>query len=274
LKEIFAEQELLQTPKMEQPLPLALQKDETFDFLANLKQLSYTALETFDQCPLKFKYKYIWGLVEPPSAATTFGNNVHNTLRYFCEDWQKGIFKDRKGLLEIYERVWKREGFIDDVQEKEYKEQGKHWLLAYYDNYLQKMAEPPVFLEKNFLLSFAGIPIKGKIDRVDKTSEGWEVIDYKTGSEKDPENSASNLQLSIYALGLESITGELPKKTSFVYLKSGNVVSLTPQKKDLEKVEEQVRREIERIKSGEFPPKKNYFCSNCPFRPLCPLWNV
>jgi len=274
LTEIFAEKEFEKKAEIEQLLPIGTSKNETFDFLANLKSLSFSALSAFTQCPLKFKCKYIWGMQEPPSAAITFGNNIHNTLRYFCEDWKRGNFKTLDEMLSIYERVWRREGFLDTVQEEEYKQAGREWLKNYYEIELLHQKEPPIYIEKGFALENFDLPLRGKIDRIDKTKEGWVILDYKTGEEKEEDDKQSALQLAIYALATKAIAGELPNRVAFVYLKTGAIIPKTFTEKDLEEVSESIADSIQQIKKGEFPPKKNYFCTNCPYRPLCPLWNV
>ncbi len=45
--------------------------------------VSYSQLDTFKTCPLKYKYRYILNIPTKPNHALTYGQSIHNTLREF-----------------------------------------------------------------------------------------------------------------------------------------------------------------------------------------------
>ena len=62
-----------------------MKKEEINAIRQNISYLSYSQLSTFTTCPLQYKYRYIVRIPVPPSAALTFGDTIHRTVRAFYE---------------------------------------------------------------------------------------------------------------------------------------------------------------------------------------------
>lgn len=79
----------------------------------------------------------------------------------------------------------------------------------------------PHRLEVPFETVLAGVLIRGRIDAVYKTEDGYEVVDWKTGSKKLSENAA--IQLAMYRLAWAKIAGcEIGKvSAAFHYVPTG-----------------------------------------------------
>jgi DNA helicase-2/ATP-dependent DNA helicase PcrA len=99
---------------------------------------------------------------------------------------------------------------------------------------------PPLQIEAPFALVLAGHVVRGRIDAVYATEDGFEVVDWKTNQAK----TADPLQLATYRLAWAELTGvELAKVTgSFYYVRTGDVVTYD----DLPG-----RDELERLLSGD-----------------------
>jgi DNA helicase-2/ATP-dependent DNA helicase PcrA len=127
------------------------------------------------------------------------------------------------------------------------------------------------FLEKDFRFKFKDYFIKGKIDRVDKLTDGqFEIIDYKTGLSKDKLETADRYQLLLYKLVAEASFGIKVDKLSYYYLESGHKLSFSAKDKDMEKIEEWLLKNISEIEKREFLPKPgNFTCPFCDFQGIC-----
>ena len=79
----------------------------------------------------------------------------------------------------------------------------------------------PYRLEVPFETALAGVLIRGRIDAVYKTEDGFEVVDWKTGSKKLSESAA--IQLAMYRLAWAKIAGVPVEKVSaaFHYVPTG-----------------------------------------------------
>src|SRR3989344_5777136 len=63
-----------------------------------INYLSFTQIQTFLDCPLHYKAKYLLKLPSPPSAASSFGNTVHRTLRDFYAQVKSGQSPDIQAI--------------------------------------------------------------------------------------------------------------------------------------------------------------------------------
>ncbi len=80
----------------------------------------------------------------------------------------------------------------------------------------------PLRVEAPFALSVAGRVVRGRIDAVYETLDGYEVVDWKTSGRA----SADPLQLAIYRLAWAEIAGVPPESVSaaFLYVRTGTIV--------------------------------------------------
>ena len=80
----------------------------------------------------------------------------------------------------------------------------------------------PEAVEQPFQVVLAGRVVRGRIDAVYKTPDGWEVVDWKTSRAHD----ADSTQLAIYRLAWAEMRGVPLSAVSaaFVYVRDGQTV--------------------------------------------------
>src|SRR5690606_14583172 len=142
-------------------------------------------------------------------------------------------------------------GYLNKKHEEERFNEAKQIINQYYS----KEFNPeiiPLALETPFSFNLKnGVKVFGKIDRIDRTKEGIEIIDYKTGADNPKADSAHILQLSIYALAATKIKDELfntdPSniKLTLHFLEGNTKKTLSFTKSDLEQLEDDL---IDKIK--------------------------
>lgn len=242
----------------------------------NLTTFSYSQLETFNTCPLQYKYQYVLKIPTSQSAAASFGDTIHRTLQKFYEEFIQDKTLTKKRLLEIYKQSWIPVGYTSQSYSKQMQQQGKDMLTTFYETYHQKELNVQD-LEKLFKIKIADeIYLSGKIDRVDQKGEGIEIIDYKTGRKPDDKELQKSLQLAIYARAasdkalynkpLEQIT------LTFYYLQTNEKFSIQRTSEDIEAVEGTIINTVNEIKKGEFPAQVGIWCDYCPFKMICEAW--
>ncbi len=233
------------------------------------KYVSYSQLEAFSQCPLKYKYRYVLKIPTPPSHNLSFGQTIHRTLRDFHRDPPKA---DLNRLLKLYENHWLSEGYESQEHQQERFEEGKKILKEYFKKN-QKLLGKPAQLEKKFTLRIGGIPLIGSIDRVDKLEDGgFEIVDYKTGKVKEQKYVDRDDQLTIYALGAKAALGIEPQSLALYFVNKNKKVSTTRTSEQLLKKRQEIEEQIEEIKSSKFEPKTSMLCNWCSYKNLCPAY--
>jgi DNA helicase-2/ATP-dependent DNA helicase PcrA len=241
----------------------------------NVTYITYSNLQMFDICPLHYKAKVILGLPTPPAAVQSFGISIHNTLYNFYKDVQKGNILSLQELGDLLKREWQSDGYNSKAYEKERFTQGQRLLEEFYS----KECQPPIVplaLEMPFNFTLKnGVKIFGKIDRIDKTDNGIEIIDYKTGEDNPKAEKSHRLQLAIYALAAtrvkDPILDKKPEEITLTlhFLEGNTKKTMTFKKEDLDEFENNLLEDIKEIEESNFQCSKNVLCVNCEYRLLC-----
>jgi DNA helicase-2/ATP-dependent DNA helicase PcrA len=164
---------------------LELVDSKYMDMLLENYSLSVTHLNNYLKCPLSF---YFQNLLRVPSAKNeymAFGSAVHFALeQQFKKMGESGNreFPGKKTLLSDFEWYMNRnkDCFTDD-QFKRRMEYGASTLNAYFDKY-QSLWNKVVVMERAYRnIEFEGIPLNGKLDKIEFEGTSCNVVDYKTG---------------------------------------------------------------------------------------------
>ncbi len=245
--------------------------------LLNKNIFSYTQLESYDRCPLQYKYQFVLKIPTAPTAALSFGDTIHRTLQGFYQEFFNDKKIGEKELLTIFKNSWLPLGYASAAHEERMKKEGLNLLK----NFLVKFHNPNIKvidLEKFFRIKIdADTSIVGKIDRVDDKGNGEiEIIDYKTGKKPDEKTLKKNFQLAIYALAATD-PGLYRKKISevhlsFYYLQNMEKVSLKKTSENLADVKKNIIEKVSEIRTSKFEPHVGPWCDFCPFRMICEAW--
>jgi DNA helicase-2/ATP-dependent DNA helicase PcrA len=234
-------------------------------------QLSASAIDAYDRCPMKYMFQYVWNIRGGPHAQMTFGNVMHATIREFV-----GLVRKRgpvpiEEVITIYERQWSSTGFPDEYQEGEYRKAGREQLEAFHRSFT---AAPPDVMhqEKSFELPLEhNVVVTGRMDQVNRISENEiEIVDYKTGRPRDAKKAAEDLQLSIYALAAREVLELTPGRLVFYNLVNNEAVESTRDAKSLTATKARIAEVADRIRAGDFSAKPGFACGYCDYKPLCP----
>jgi ATP-dependent exoDNAse (exonuclease V) beta subunit len=129
--------------------------------------------------------------------------------------------------------------------------------------------------EYEFVTNFDGIVVRGQIDLWFEESGELILVDYKTDRfhpEAEPERTEGyQLQLRIYAIALQRITGRLPDRAVLEFLRSGVSVDVELSPELLKDAQLVLNRLAESQESMEFPLLEGSHCMRCEyFRNSCP----
>ena len=254
-------------PKADQPL--AGTNPITVDYL------SYSQIQTFRDCPLHYKAKYILRISTPPTAAQSFGSSIHLVLRDLYQQPGSDVF-------DLYKKNWIKDGYTSQEHERQYYKKGEKFLSQYLDDEYDPKVKP-AFLEGSFIaplkINNRFIKIGGKIDRVDVLKDGTiEIIDYKTGANVPTQKDIdADLQMSFYALAA-TILKEPPfaknpdeVKLSLYYFDSQQKITTTRTAEQLQEAVGKIFDYADQIAASDFKCSGSMLCKNCEFKMLCDL---
>lgn len=156
--------------------------------------MNVTALNNYLKCPLEFYFKTLLRIPSPKNEAMEFGSSVHYALDQLFKKMRERdeTFPAKDEFIQDFSWYMKRnrESFTEEqfVRRLEY---GEEVLANYYDKYISQWNKV-VVLERNIKgVVIDGVPVKGKIDKMEFNFHDVNVVDYKTG---DPEKSREKLK--------------------------------------------------------------------------------
>lgn len=240
--------------------------------------ISYTKIEKYRRCPFEYKCyvdKNIYRKYHKDTPPLILGQLIHGVLNSFYKeltssernlDNLRKLFKTKflANKNKHYAIFKNQENIIKYVEKA--KKQFKFFLDSPYSN-----IEPYIATESNQTIEIESIEFLAKIDRVDKTKDGFHIIDYKTG--KIREETVDPLQLNFYAFVISRKFPESPiiRKT-YLYLSENKEIEVEVNSGDDQSVLEITKEIVDQIKKDkDFEPRKNDKCKFCDFIPICPL---
>jgi RecB family exonuclease len=252
-------------------------------------RISYSAFNTYQNCPLKYKFEVIDRIPAPKSKEAVFGSTLHDTMKFIHTP---GILSPTiEQALEHFSNIWNPAVFDSEIEERAAFTQG----VKIIQQYFQKN-NPADFnivnLESRFQIEIGRVKspggdhainsgthiISGIIDRIDKTEDGYEIIDYKTTKKMPTQDKVDNdIQLTVY---LQAFLSQYPKeienldkiKVSLYFLKHGVKLSAARTLEQLKASEQLFLDVIKLVESGEFSPKTSPLCDWCGYQKHCPMW--
>ena len=233
-------------------------------------RLSHFKINTFRQCPRRYRYQYVdglYGLYHRPRPYHTMGEHVHGVLKSLL--YRSNQERTSATAERLLRQRWpsNRGGFETRDEEREYFERALAQVRWFCQT--QDLTAQPYVLEAQHEIPLSpALRVLGKIDRVDRYADGsFHVIDYKTSRTVDNDD---DLQLLTYALILSRKFGAEIRRASYLFLNGAGWRTIEPGVTDLEETEDALIAAWREITAEtEFAPKPNRFCRWCDFVDIC-----
>ena len=228
--------------------------------------LSYSSISAYRDCPRQYWYRHVQRLPVVQSAEAVQGVILHETLRRAADERRKGADVSAPMLRSLHRDVRGEITFPDARREATFERNGAAQLEAFRKQ--GGLDGRPEYLEQPFSVAVDGWTLNGVIDRIDRTSGSWRIIDYKTG--RPLARRTRDLQVALYALGAESALELDPVELEIVYLASGESVRVEPNGQLLSEAARQGSEVADGVRAGHFearPDRRR--CRLCSYRLVC-----
>ena len=251
--------------------------------------LSFSAIRTYQSCPLRYFFRYIAGLPEESvSASLVFGAAVHRAVEHHFRELLAGNEAPTLiELLEAYRMEWReRDGsrvhFAKDDSEASLEKVGERILMAFREHAVATPNGTILAVEETLRGAvIPGLPdIFGKVDLIVETPSELQISDWKTSRSRwtaeQVEEAAEQLLLyselaSDFAPG-KSIRIEFAVLTKTKEVSIERYSSLVdPQR--VNRIKRVIERVWQAIEAEHFYPAPSPMnCGGCPFREPCRKW--
>jgi DNA helicase-2/ATP-dependent DNA helicase PcrA len=267
--------------------------------------LSFSGIDAYLSCPLKYKLGHVVRVPVPPHHAMIYGSAVHRAVQEFHRRHARGEVMTEEQLFAAFDSAWTNEGFLSRDHEDARLSAGRETLRRFRAAQLEPGAVIPAYVEREFSFSLGGDRIRGRWDRVDIEAadapgdegardadaapnadtvaptfeltgrERVTITDYKTSDVSDPvkarQRARESLQLQIYAMGYEAVTGRLPDAVQLHFLDTAVTGRIEVDRKRLAKGRAKIEEAAAGIRSRNFEPTPDRStCTWCPYRAICP----
>jgi DNA helicase II / ATP-dependent DNA helicase PcrA len=235
--------------------------------------LSASDLDLYLTCPLKYKFRRVFGIPEEPTINQRFGILIHSVLERFHKDAGEGEITNGglAELMDLFESGWRRSGFGSSDDELQFRDRAREAMRLYWERERESEGVP-VWLERKFDIRIGEHQVRGRVDRVDRLPDGsYELIDYKTGERKSEAQLENDLQLALYRLAASEAWGLEAGTGSYYYVLDADKVAAPVRSDDAERVERTVLEVGEGVLGQDFEPRPApTTCSWCDYRLICP----
>lgn len=165
--------------------------------------LSPSKIDMHARCPMQIEWRYVKGIIAPPSIAMVEGTKYHETAAYRNERVMKNKKVVEKEMLDHFQHRVEDMLNKDGKKDIDWGEENEDSLLLRAKKLIPRLFKDlapvgrPLAIEEKFKMHVENIPIVGITDLRD---EGG-VADYKVvGQKKNQAVADSSVQLTIYAL--------------------------------------------------------------------------
>jgi len=186
--------------------------------------ISPSSISDFDRCPQLYFYRNVYRnpktglkiqLINPKLA---LGQVIHDTLRKFL--YSTGLQKTQEQLRSILAWQWKqlageKGGFTSADEERTYQDRAAKILERFWAHRHFKETQPVKMPDFPKLDLGEDIILTGRLDWLEKESDGYHIIDFKTGENEERDDS---IQLPIYAVLASGILKINKIRASYWYL--------------------------------------------------------
>ncbi|HLX35258.1 MAG TPA: ATP-dependent DNA helicase [Candidatus Limnocylindrales bacterium] len=272
--------------------------------------LSHSAIDDYLACPQRYRYGQVLRVPTAPHHSLIYGSALHKAVQEFHRSQTAGRPLSEGELIAAFEAAWTSEGFVSREHEAARLEAGRAALRRFRASQLEPGAVVPAWIEREFSFALDGDRIRGRFDRVDIVPLGPDgpiasdaveaaahgamaradvvaptfellgrervtITDYKSSDVRDDgkarRRAVDSLQLQIYAMAYEAMTGRLPDAVQLHFLESGIVGRANVDPARLEKARATIGRVASGIRARDFDATPSTMtCTYCPFRDICP----
>ncbi|MDA8130845.1 MAG: PD-(D/E)XK nuclease family protein [Elusimicrobia bacterium] len=148
---------------------------------------SYSRMSLYEECPLKYKFKYIDKIKEEPKYYFAFGSSIHKALE-FLYSVKAPPFPTAEEVCEAFRADWNLKSYLEKGYRTQAKadddyQKGLAMLRAYYEHN-RAVLKPPFLVEYSTDVAVDGLLVRAISDRIDHLGDGRMLVtDYKTGKD-------------------------------------------------------------------------------------------
>jgi DNA helicase-2/ATP-dependent DNA helicase PcrA len=231
--------------------------------------LSFSELKYFFECPYQFKLRVLFGFNAPIHEALGFGKSLHDCLAEVHGRALRGEYLSETDAAGLVGRHLHAPFAYPALRDK--LQQAAERVVSEYLRVRQADLPRIQYSEKAIEIDLGeGVSVVGRIDLVKRTDiNQTSIVDLKS-SEQSQDESLTEKQLHIYALGYEQLTGERADLVEIYNLDAQDSQPRAVDQHFIDEVKSDVARAARALRIGEFGASPSPVkCRKCDLAGLC-----
>ncbi len=239
--------------------------------------LSFTALENYNNCPFRYKMANQIGFSISEKQEIDEGIFVHEALEIINKEIinNDNVYIGNDRVVEIItERFSKSNEELKDEDPVEYQKQLTEIVdnvIYYFENYGKNIKV--LDSEYPFYLKDQHYALKGVVDLVYEVEGNLGIIDYKNTKMEGKYKDKFKKQLHLYVLALrdqnQEYEGKEISELNVYAIKSKKMVPIDIDEDYIEELKGELERVAQNIHNGEFSSCKCEDCKYCVYKNIC-----
>ncbi len=236
--------------------------------------LSHFQIDDYLTCPLKYKYVHMLRVPIMAHHTVFYGKALHDAIQHYQLNKMKKTPVNEEEILEIFERSFRKEGFLSKEHVELRLKEGFNALKNFYQTH-ESSKVMPAYVERDFSFVLDNNRIVGRWDRIDIIDGKAVIIDFKSSQVENQEDAdqraKESTQLSLYSLAYQKIFGNLPDYKELHFLETGVIGRAAVTEASIDKTVENIRKASRGIRARNFEAKPSRIsCLYCAFNQICP----
>lgn len=246
---------------------------------------SHSRLQTFENCPLQYKYRYVDRIKGDVEGIEGFlGKCCHKTLEKLYRDLKMTKLDSLGDLITFFNDLWEK-NWSDRIQiinakytADNYHNLGERCIRDYYKRHSPFEEGITLGLEERISISLSEngkYRMVGYIDRLTQAGDGvYEIHDYKTSGFLPTQGMVdTDRQLALYELSVKNRWPDAREiRLVWHFLTFDKEMTSHRNDEQLEGLKRQTISLIDKIEATrEFLPVESKLCYWCEYEEICPL---
>ena len=242
--------------------------------------LSPSSASLYQQCPRRWRFRYIDRLPDPPGEAALTGTFAHRVLELLFQEpaTERTLERARQLAREAWPETEEHPSYraldLDDSGSRNFRWRGWRAIEGLWT------VEDPALVqvkatERLVDTQVGDVPFRGVVDRLDYAQDGQNLVitDYKSGRAPTARFADSRLaQVLLYTAAIEASDGVRPSMARLVYL-GQRVIDVVATDDVMGPVVEQLHTTWNAInterETDEYTPRPGPLCAWCPYAARC-----
>ncbi len=251
--------------------------------MTGAETFSFSRVTTFEQCPRRYRYRYVDGVREAFQSIEAFmGQQVHAAVEWLFEQKGGGRVPPVAEAVQYYSAGFDRaceqaRGSLKVIKQgtrvEDYRRSGAEMLADFHRTRFAHDCLETLGLERHFVLEMEpGRRFQGFIDRLARDGSGTiHIIDYKTGGRPPIRfGGKDGDQLEAYAVAMFAETDADELVLMLEYLRNGSTQIKRVRRGEAVETARRLGARIQMAaEANVFPPSPGTLCDWCGFNDLC-----